>query len=193
MNTTINRAVFLDFDGVLFDTVREAYAVSTMALERSAEVAEVDFGSKNFEKFNQFRYLIGPAWNYYYLMLVIDKATGNSTVDLEGEYNNLLKRSMREEYYSFEENFFQARKRLREVDRDSWLSLVEPYNIVEDIRGLISEFKNRFFLVTTRDKESVVDLLSLHNLDIPESNIFAKKEYERHNSKVNIIMNYHLQ
>ena len=68
MNTTINRAVFLDFDGVLFDTVREVYTVSMMALDPSNRISDIDFGSKHFEKFNQLRYLIGPAWNYYYAM-----------------------------------------------------------------------------------------------------------------------------
>jgi phosphoglycolate phosphatase-like HAD superfamily hydrolase len=189
MNTSISRAVFLDFDGVLFDTVREAYAVTMVALERSASVADVDFGSKTFERFNRFRYLIGPAWNYYYLMLAIDKEGKDSTVDLASEYKKSLEHSARGEYCSFEENFFQARTEFRETDHDGWLSLLRPYNIVEDIRGLISEFKSRFFIVTTRDQESVIDLLRLYNLDISVSNVFAKKEFERHNFKVNIIMN----
>ena len=83
--------------------------------------------------------------------------------------------------------FFQERKRIRETDHDNWLSLVSPYHIIDDIRGLVSKFRGRFFLVTTRDKESVLDLLNLYRLDIPESNIFAKKEYALHNSKAKII------
>ena len=189
MNTIISRAVFLDFDGVLFDTVREVYAVSMIALDRSARTTDINFGSKHFEKFNQLRYLVGPAWNYYYVIQAIDKESLDSTSDLENEYKNLLNQRTQEEHSSFEKKFFQARNQLREKEHDHWLSMVNPYNIVEDLRKIISAFQDQFFLVTTRDQESVKDLLDLHNLNISELNIFAKKEYALHNSKVHLIQN----
>jgi hypothetical protein len=65
--------------------------------------------------------------------------------------------------------------------------MVTPYNIVEDLRKIISAFQDQFFLVTTRDQESVKDLLDLHNLNISEPNIFAKTEYALHNRKAHII------
>jgi phosphoglycolate phosphatase-like HAD superfamily hydrolase len=187
MNATIRRAVFFDFDGVLFDTVREAYAVAMVALGNSVRIADIDFSSRYFEKFSQCRYLIGPAWNYYYLMQSIYKESAHSTVDLEVEYKNSLDQRIHGEHRSFDEKFFQARKKIRETERDNWLSLISPYSIVGDVRVLMSEFKGQFFLVTTRDRESVLDLLALHNLDIPEFNIFTKKEYALYNSKANII------
>jgi phosphoglycolate phosphatase-like HAD superfamily hydrolase len=187
MNVNISRAVFFDFDGVLFDTVREAYAVAMVALGNSIRIADVDFSSRYFQKFSQCRHLIGPAWNYYYLMRSIYKESARSTADLEAKYKNSLDQRIQGEYLSFEKNFFQARKKIRETERDHWLSLIFPYSIVEDVRILMSEFKGHFFLVTTRDRESVLDLLELHNLDIPEFNIFTKKEYALYNSKVNII------
>jgi phosphoglycolate phosphatase-like HAD superfamily hydrolase len=187
MNKTTSRVVFLDFDGVLFDTVREAYAVTMIALRRFVQVVDVDFDSKHFAKFSQFRYLTGPAWNYYYLIQSIDKKIAHSAVDLEAEYKKLLEPPTRGEHRSFEENFFQSRKRIRETDHDCWLSLISPYNIFEDMRELINEFRSRFFLVTTRDRESVLDLLNLYNLYIPEPNVCAKKEYALHGSKLNVI------
>jgi len=187
MNIAISRAAFLDFDGVLFDTVREAYVISIVALGRSGRVADIDFNSKYFKKFNQFRYLIGPAWNYYYLTQAIDKAITHSVDDLEVEYRKLLNQWARGAHRSFEKNFFRARKRLRETDRDYWLSLISPYNLVKNIRGLVSEFRGQIFLVTTRDRESVLDILSLHNVEIPESNIFSKNEFMLRKSKANIV------
>ena len=81
------------------------------------------------------------------------------------------------------------RNQLREKEHHHWVSMVNPYTIVEDLREIISEFKGQFFIVTTRDRESVMDLLNLHNLSISESYIFAKTEYALHNSKVHIIQN----
>ena len=185
MNTTINRAVFLDFDGVLFDTVREVYAVSMISLDRSNRISDIDFGSKHFEKFNQLRYLVGPAWNYYYVMKAIEE--GPSTHELEIEYKSLIDQQTEGEYCSFEKKFFQTRQQLREKEHHHWLSMVFPYNIVEDLRIIMRKFKEHFFLVTTRDRESVKDLMDLHNMDILDSNIFAKTEYESYRSKKHII------
>jgi phosphoglycolate phosphatase-like HAD superfamily hydrolase len=185
MNTTINRAVFLDFDGVLFDTVREAYAVSMISLDRSNRTSDIDFGSKHFEKFNQLRYLVGPAWNYYYVMKAVEE--GPSTDDLEIDYKSLLDQQTQGEHCSFEKKFFQTRQQLREKEHDHWLSMIFPYNIVEDLRIIMRKFKEHFFLVTTRDRESVKDLMDLHNMDILDSNIFAKTEYESYRSKKHII------
>ena len=110
MNTTNSRAVFLDFDGVLFDTVREAYAVTIMALRRSVRIIDIDFGAEHFVKFSQFRYLVRSVWNYYYLTQSIDKVIARSVVDLETEYNKLLQRWTQGEHNSFEENFFSGKK-----------------------------------------------------------------------------------
>ena len=187
MHTTLNRAIFLDFDGVLFDTLHEVYAMTMIALGHSFRVQDLDFKSKHFIKFSQFRYLIGPAWNYYYLAQSIEKKTANPKLDLETEYKKLLARRKNLEHRSFEKSFFNTRKKLREKNHNQWLSLISPYNIVSELRGLISDFRNNFFLVTTRDRESVLELLNLNNLKFSESHIFTKMDYVYYNSKANII------
>lgn len=189
MPTTISRAVFIDFDGVLFDTVREVYAVSMIALNRISRVTDINLDSEHFKKFNQLRYLVGPAWNYYYVMQAIENKSLNLTEDFESEFKNLLDQQAKGEHCSFEKIFFQVRQQLREKEHDQWLSMVCPYNIVRGLHPILKEFKEQFFLVTTRDRESVKDLLSLNDIDILDSNIFAKKEYELHNSKKQIIQN----
>ena len=108
MPTTISRAVFIDFDGVLFDTVREVYAVSMLALNRSTRIIDINFESKHCEKFNQLRYLVGPAWNYYYVMQAVDKEPLGSSSDLKKEYKNLLNQQTEEVHTSFEKKFFQV-------------------------------------------------------------------------------------
>ena len=187
MNATLCRAIFLDFDGVLFDTVREAYAVSMIALGRSARIVDVNFDSAHFEKFSRYRYLIGPAWNYYYLIRAIDEETLASGNEVESEFRKSLGQWKEGEHRSFEENFFQTRNRLRESDRNGWLSLIVPYGMVDDVRTLLQNHPEKFFMVTTRDRESVIHLLRLHRLEIPEDNIFAKEEYAVCNSKMEII------
>jgi hypothetical protein len=187
MNTTIRRAIFLDFDGVLFDTVREAYAVTMIALGRFDRLVDVDFDTSHFKNFSRFRYLIGPAWNYYYLVQSIDRQIEEPTIDIEIEFKKFLEMWVEREIQPFGENFFQTRIRLRVKEREQWSSLILPYDFLENIRKLSREFRRRFFLVTTRDRESVLDILKLYDLQIIDSNIFAKNEYTVHISKLSII------
>ena len=147
----------------------------------------MDFYSIHFEKFNEFRYLIGPPRNYYYLVQSIDRKIETLTNDIEIEYKNFLRKSADGENHSFKKKFFHARKRLREKDREQWFALIFSYDFLGNVRGLLSEFRDRFFVITTRDRDSVLDILDLYNLNILDSNIFAKTEYTLHNSKVNII------
>ena len=51
MNKMLKRAVFLDFDGVLFDTVKEAYCVSMVALDKAADISGVNLDSPHFQVF----------------------------------------------------------------------------------------------------------------------------------------------
>jgi phosphoglycolate phosphatase-like HAD superfamily hydrolase len=187
MDTTLSRAVFLDFDGVLFDTVREVYVVSMIALGRSVRTVDVDFDSAHFQKFSRYRYLVGPAWNYYYLVRSIEEKLACPETDLEGEFKKALGQWERGEHRPFEENFFQVRNRLRETDQDAWQLLMTPYRFANELRGLLEKRRESFFLVTTRDRGSVVHLLRLCHLKIPRGNIFAKEEYAEHNSKAEII------
>ena len=187
MKARSGRAIFLDFDGVLFNTVRETYTVTMIALGRCIRIEDIDFNSKHFERFNKFRYLVGPAWNYYYLFKYIDKDTKNYAINLTEGYKKSLDQSRSEEHQFFEKKFFQTRKQLRKIDYDNWLSLISPYSFVESVRELINEFRDQFFIITTRDQGSVLDLLRLCNLNIVSSNVFAKKEYASLSSKVNII------
>ena len=189
MNITTNRVIFLDFDGVLFDTVREVYAIAMVASGHIIRASDADYTSKHFELFDKLRYLVGPAWNYYYLIRSIDNKKGGSMAGLKSEYKKFLDQSSRGDYTSFEESFFQARKQLRELDSGYWMSLIFPYSFVKNIRGLIDEFRNQFFIVTTRDRDSVLDLLRFHDLNILDSNIFTRKEYKIHSSKANLIQN----
>ena len=147
MNTTIRRrAIFLDFDGVLFDTVREAYAVTMIALGRFDRVVDVDFDTMHFENFSQFRYLIGPAWNYYYLIQSIDRQIEEPTIDVETEFKKFLEMWVEREVQPFRENFFQTRIRLRVKEREQWFSLISPYDFLENVRKLAREFRRCFFL-----------------------------------------------
>ena len=68
-----NTIIFLDFDGVLFNTVKEAYATAVISTSMYKTIDEIDFNSKHYTDFLGYRYLVGPAWNYKYILEFLEQ------------------------------------------------------------------------------------------------------------------------
>lgn len=187
MNEIIKRAVFLDFDGVLFDTIREAYCISMIALGRASCISEVNLNAPHFLEFYKNRFLIGPAWNYYYLVPLLDAKLERPVLDIKTAFCDATRDPDPKKYNTFEKTFFNARSICIEKDFDNWLSLINPYAFVDDLRHILHSHPESFFLITTRDRSSVLHILRAHHLRILETKIYGKEEYGKANSKKDVI------
>ena len=187
MNKMPKRAVFLDFDGVLFDTVKEAYCVSMVALDKAADISGVNLDSPHFQVFRELRFLVGSAWSYYYLMPLVDEKLKDPSLDAEEAFRNAIQNQSPAWHCVFEEKFFEARRIFRETEHDVWLSLIAPLGLVEGLRDLIEENAEKFFLITTRDRGSVLNILNAFQVGFWEENVLGNEEYAAYSSKLNII------
>ncbi len=187
MNEIIKRAVFLDFDGVLFDTVKEAYCVSMIALGEASGISGVNLDSPHFQEFRRFRFLVGPAWNYYYLLSLIDEKLDHPSLDVESAFRNAIRNPDPDKHSPFENFFFSTRNICRETDFDNWLSLVMPYAFVNSLRNMMKDHLEKFFLITTRDRGSALQILRAHHLGLLEDSIFGKEDWGISSSKRDVI------
>lgn len=64
------KTIFLDFDGVLFDTVLESYLLARYAYLGIEPQEKIDENEYNL--FHFARYLITNSWHYYYIMKLIE-------------------------------------------------------------------------------------------------------------------------
>jgi phosphoglycolate phosphatase-like HAD superfamily hydrolase len=190
MNIMLKRAVFLDFDGVLFDTVKEAYCISMVALSNALDISDVNMEAPHFHEFHRYRFLVGPAWNYLYLLPLINEKLDYPSFDLESVFRDAIRNQNLDKHRTFEKLFFNARNVFREKDFDKWLSLVKPYPFVASLRGLMKNHLENFFLITTRDRSSTLQILEAYDLEFLRDNVFGKEKYGISNSKKDII--YHL-
>lgn len=173
--------LFLDFDGVLFDTVEEAYQVCI----NSNKFKDSILPKNSFELFKLYRPLVGPAWNYYYIM--------HSIINKEKICNsdNFL---LTEQVKNFEKDFFSTRKKLKQ-DYNEWLKLNKKYSFTDKLISLFEENKYLLnnldiYIITTKDKNSVKDLLQVNNIKfIKHENIYGKEIFNKINSKSEIILN----
>lgn len=173
----IDAAVFLDFDGVLFDTVREAYCVAMLASGRARSAGDIDFGSGHYGQFRRYRFLITRASDYYHLLKAID---GKS--DIEREYNSSLGSDAGGEK-EFSRRYFAERNRLKSGDQGYWLSLNMPYGFLHSIKEAIRKRPEVFFIITTKDKDTIVALLKIHKIRFYSRNIFSLSAADRFKSK----------
>jgi len=171
--------LFLDFDGVLFDTVKEAYFIAYKAYYGN-DVSVVDY--EHYELFKKYRYLIGPAWNYYYLFQVLKNK------NIEQEYYHLISTSSKEKYDRFEKTFFAARELFKKTNYNKWLKLNKPYHFLFRLVDLLKNYYLITYIVTTKDKQTVLDLLYHNSISVfDESRILDKDFYNQFGSKCNII------
>jgi phosphoglycolate phosphatase-like HAD superfamily hydrolase len=197
MNKMLKRAIFLDFDGVLFDSLREAYCVALIALGKASCISDVNLDSSHFQEFNKFRYLIGPAWNYLCFMPLIDEKVSNPCMNFIKIFQGVAKDCDPDKKLVFEKEFFKTRDFLRETETKSWLSLITPYPFAENLRDLMRGQSENYFLITTRDRKSVHHVLRVHSMNFLNENVFGSDDLSRHNSKRDIIQSliqeYHIE
>ena len=78
------KVLFLDFDGVLFDTLKEVYLINRYLY------CEVDFLEKinqeEYERFSKYKYLVYNIWMFYYYNPLLFDGCDN----IANEFHNAL-------------------------------------------------------------------------------------------------------
>lgn len=170
----MNKFLFLDFDGVLFDTVDEAYQVCI----HTNMYTNIKFSNADLNFFREHRHMVGPAWNYYFIMeAIIHKIKlGNNTV---------FKESIQSK--EFEEDFFLTRKKLKIEDYSAWLQFNRKYLFLDKLEEITNKTLN-IYIITTKDKQTVINLLNAYGIDfISYDCILGKEVFQTLKTKKEII------
>lgn len=183
----LKQIIFLDFDGVLFNTAKEAYAVAMISTKRYDKIENIDFSSKHYQDFLKYRYLVLPAWNYKYILELLDS---NNHVNFEDSYNLLCKKTSKSDYIDFENSFFKTRQYLKKLNFKKWLNMNESYPFLDLIKEYLIEKNDKFIIVTIKDKETVQKLLEINGIEFKRENIYDKDDFEKHKNKATIISDF---
>lgn len=182
----IHKAIFLDFDGVLFDTVKEAYCVCMFTKGWAKSPRDLDFKSAHFKIFKNYRFLITCAGDYHYLLEAIDKKIKNNRVNIKKEFTLQLKPGFKGRGL-FEKTFIEKREYIKNNYFKYWLSLNEPCSFLRKIAKIINKRREYFFIITTKDRKTVSRLLRRNKVKFLEGNIYDRKCYKKFVSKGRII------
>jgi CMP-N-acetylneuraminic acid synthetase len=174
------KEVVLDFDGVLFDSVAEAYFVALMSENPDLQLSDVSFDTTHYKDFLELRYKIGPAWNYYYVLKAISDKLKNKNIVIPEQPS--VKARM------FEGAFFATRSILRKLKPELWESLSKPYSSFDQFAELINKNKN-ISILTTKDFYTVQSLLKKHGVH-RKVDIYDRETYEKYGSKQEYLVHH---
>ena len=158
----------LDFDGVLCDSIDECF-VAGFNSYFNAGIATPDLApAALYQYFCRFRYLVGPAENFYLLFHAFE----HGAPDLDRENFALLQAASVTARREFEASFFERRSLLKQAGFAQWLALHRLYR--ESSAVLRSDFPN-FYVVTTKDRASVEQIAAHHGYAGKLLGIYSKE------------------
>ena len=181
----MKRALFIDFDGVLFDTATEAYYISCLTYFQDPK--KIRFGGDHYDLFKSFRYLTGPAWHFYYLMKAIDTHL-KQRKNIDRAFRDLLKNSSASEYTEFEKTFFKNRLSIQQNNYSFWLKLNTPYQFIEVFKIILLQKEELpIYIISTKDERTIINLLQANGVSFPEQRVMGRDAFEKYQNKGNVI------
>ena len=176
--------IFCDFDGVLFDSVKEAYLLSRYVcngISPNEKICETEFNS-----FSSLRYLISDSWQYYYLFKVIKSDTEQNP---EKIYHQYIKQRKITEDKEFDKNFQKKRKDLIKNEYKFWNSLEIPYTFFEEIKKIKDRIN--FLILSTKNEEAIIRHCNDYGFIISKERVIGKNKLKKFGSK-RIFMEYYI-
>lgn len=175
-----NTVFILDFDGVLFDTSLEAYYVMHETHEPGSINKSVLVDQKKYSRFIELRPFVTSAWQYYWVNKYVHEKKDESNYEYyssEKLYDN------NKESEEFEKRFLKNREKLISLNYfNKPVSL--PFKFWNLIEPLIEIEPEKFLILSTKDKESILYTLSLYasNLNFDPKRIFCKSDFKKYGS-----------
>lgn len=178
------KTIFLDFDGVLFDSVKEAYLLARYAFYDIPVKEAID--EEHYQKFKKYRYLITHSWQFYIILTLIEKNIEEA--NFVNMYNNLFANGVDINIKKFDEKYVLARENLVKEDYNFWNNLDTPFDFFYEIKNLAQDKSYNFIVLTNKKKLPVQNKLKEYNTK--NIKLFASEDLKEYKNKADFIYNY---
>ena len=185
------KTIFLDFDGVLFDTLREAFVLCRYAYLNIDILEAID--EKMYKNFYKFKFLVYNSWQYYYMMKLLTENNFTSDDDFINKYSNCLKNRDIKAEESFDKLYLEKRIDLMNNYSEYWNSLEKPFVFFSEIKRLFKENKINPIIVSKKNKFAIEYRLKQYGLELSQAQIYAKEELLPYSSKADFMAEYMLK
>jgi len=160
--------VAMDFDGVIGDSVFENYVLAVSTYKELGGRAE--YSPEAERAFRQARPLITKAEHYATIMRLIEQNPHiNFSRMTQAQMNaEFVKDKVRVE--PFLAKYYVNRTEMQTNSREKWLALQKSYPGVPKLIASLRR-RNQIFIATTKNRDSLVELLKRYGVQIPEQNL----------------------
>lgn len=173
------KTIFLDFDGVLFDSAKESYILARAVFDGISPFDEID--TKDYAKYIKHRYMVANSWQYYYLMLLLRDESIKNSEEFEKKYlQYTTNRNFRADNV-FDMKFQSLRKTLINDHYDFWRKLETPFPFFYEIKKL--DNPDKIFIVSTKNKEAIIKKCKEYDFNLVSDNIVGKEILKNYTSK----------
>jgi phosphoglycolate phosphatase-like HAD superfamily hydrolase len=172
--------VFLDFDGVIVDSIQECYMVSKETYYGHARFPYPEEECR--ELFYKYRGLVRPAYEYRTLHRAIELCMLEKTKHVDDVFKELILKEVGKDEEFFEKEFFYIRSLYRDTNFNSWV----PINPLTDFgRTLVNKNNQDTYIVTTKNREATESLLDYYKINV--TGIYANDEIKLAGTKGKLI------
>jgi len=173
----MSKYIALDFDGVICNSINECMLVSFCSYFNIKITNDIfsNISNDQKDKFRQYRYLVGPAFEYYSLWESIENAKSKDSII---NYFTGINPS-KEIIVKNQKNFYKNRIDFKTKDFTNWSRLNPFYKEIHEALIAKKDLSN-IFIVTSKDYLSVVELLKYNNIPINKKQIYS---YEKNLDK----------
>ncbi len=178
------KVLFLDFDGVLFDTLKEVYLVNRRLYSGVDLFEEVD--KDNYLLYSKYKYLVYNIWMFYYYNPLIFDGCENIVKNFS---NALLNRDIKAEN-AFCDEFLKIRADLVKNNYDFWKSLETPYDFFFEIKKLYEANKPEIVVVSKKNKAAIIERFQSYGFNLPEEKVFAREILDKYSTKGEFMVEY---
>ena len=156
--------LFLDFDGVLCDSVNECFVSSWLAFYtryRGEQPGSIPLVA--YRLFRQYRPFIRRGEDYLLLHALIHDGVA---VASQREFDLCVERAGREMMATYRALLYEVREEMVSGDRELWLALHAPYEGIVDRLGPLASDPD-VWIISTKRSEFVVRILAGWGIDWP--------------------------
>jgi hypothetical protein len=166
--------IFLDFDGVICDSINECCVTSTIAyyeLYKGEKLVSLPVRLK--DTFSNLRPFVRRGEDYLFIQEIIEKGI---VIRTQGEFDDYCAHAGEEKKTLFGRLFYQARTSLLNETREYWMSLNAVYaHMDQPLREVISS--SHLFILSTKRRDFILAICAYRGFSPrPEQIIDSGKE-----------------
>lgn len=178
--------ICLDFDGVLFDTAKEAYIVANKAYFNNTVEQNV---LNRYSQFLLLRPFVVSAWQYLLVFDLISEDLDNKALLEKYKQQSVFEPTPRDR--DFEYKFNNVRGDMANTSKNKWLDLHEPYTFFRLIRPILIKCPQYFQIVSTKNKKFILELLFNQGIHWEGDRIWGRDKFEEcGHSKAEVLKSY---